>query len=159
MGSFDAKYLYKWLLVTSVFLISTGCHYVGVNHIQQVTLSEKETNRYEAAGIDNPAEFEAVFRKVQELVQKNDKEALVPYIQFPLNVYTNGKKLVPSSDQAQFLANYNLIFTPKVKQALVNQDVKQTFVNAQGVMAGDGEVWFGVINSTPQKYLVITINN
>ena len=41
------------------------------------------------------------------------------------------------------MTEYDLIMTGKVRQALLKQNVTNTFVNDQGVMVGDGELWLG----------------
>lgn len=45
-------------------------------------------------------------------------------------------------DAAQFLAAYDKIVTAKVRNAITAQRYATLFANWQGVMIGDGEVWF-----------------
>ncbi|MGD8190749.1 hypothetical protein ACQCN2_12285 [Brevibacillus ginsengisoli] len=144
-----------WLVLTIVVFLVTG--FQSIETSTKASTSEGE-NRYAVAGIDNPQAFESTFRSVQRLVSQGDKIGVANYIRYPLSVYTNGKKQIIENKQ-QFIQHYDTIFSPKVKQALINQKVEETFVRDQGVMAGGGEVWFGATDSKPQKYLIITINN
>lgn len=115
-------------------------------------------NRYYIAGIENAKEFEDAFNKIKELVSKDDKEGVAEHTNFPINVFTDEKKSTIETKE-QFIKNYDKIFTEKVKKALANQKVEETFVNYQGVMVGDGEIWFNVFNDSKNKYLIYAINN
>jgi hypothetical protein len=67
-----------------------------------------------------------------------DVAALIAY---PLVVPIAGKK-VKIANSALFLAHPDRIFTDKVIAAVQSQTYGSLFANAQGVMIGDGEVWF-----------------
>lgn len=112
-------------------------------------------NKYAIAGIEQPKKFEAFFEKFQTLVAKGDKKGVADYMKYP--VVVNGKETT-NQTKKQFIKNYDKIFTPNVKKALANQEVENLFVNAQGVMVGDGEIWFGVSTQKPEQYQVIDIN-
>ncbi|WP_099191573.1 hypothetical protein [Tepidibacter mesophilus] len=114
-------------------------------------------SRYDVAGIDNPAEFEEMFNEVKRLVFKGDKNKVSEYVIYPLKVNHDGSTREIATED-EFIKNYDNIFTERVKEALSNQDVKDTFINYQGVMVGDGEVWFGASRGLP-KYGIIAINN
>ncbi|MEW9097044.1 MAG: hypothetical protein AB2417_18360 [Clostridiaceae bacterium] len=122
------------------------------------TDEDKITNRYSIAGIDNPSEFEAAFNNIKELVASDDKEKVYEYINFPINVHIDGKK-VAIETKDQFIKNYDKIFNDNIKAKLANQKVEETFVNADGVMVGDGEIWISVFNNSTHKYLIYAINN
>jgi bla regulator protein BlaR1 len=112
-------------------------------------------NRYDVAGISDPKAFESAFNEVKALVAKGDKAKVADYIKYPINAYIDGtRQSITSKDQ--FIKNYDKIFTSKVRTAFLNQDVSTTFVNYQGVMVGNGELWFSVFDN---KFLVYGINN
>ncbi|WP_052676052.1 stalk domain-containing protein [Paenibacillus sp. IHBB 10380] len=115
------------------------------------------TNRYEVAGIEYPQEFEAFFSKVQKRVADGDKAGVADLVHYPLNVNSNGKTAVIKTKQ-QFINEYDQIMTDKVQKALKNQEVQNTFVNYQGVMVGDGEIWFNVSNKDPHTFYIYAIN-
>lgn len=124
---------------------------------QQTTL-KKESNRYSVAGIDNAAEFEKTFNTVKDLVAKDNKTEVAKYVMYPINAYVDGKKTAISKE-ADFVKNYDKIMNAKVKKALANQNVANTFVNQYGVMVGKGELWFSQFNNNPKKYCIYGINN
>lgn len=127
------------------------------------TSSEKEgenpnkDNRYYVGGIDNPVKFEEMFNEVKKFVSEDNKEKVSEYILYPLRV-NHDKSSTEIKTTDEFIKNYDNIFTEEVKKAFLNQDVKQTFVNYQGVMVGDGEIWFGSSQDS-SKYGIIAINN
>lgn len=116
------------------------------------------TNRYVVAGIENPREFEAFFEKVKQLVAKGDKAGVASYVAYPIQVYSEGKK-VSISTQEQFIHQYDQILNSKVRNALQNQKVDQTFVNYQGVMVGNGELWLNVSPTNQHQFFITAINN
>lgn len=63
------------------------------------------------------------------------------------------KKIKIKSKQ-DFIKNHNTIITENVKKALLDQDVTKTFVNYQGVMVGDGEMWFTHVKNKAMIYAI-----
>jgi hypothetical protein len=59
--------------------------------------------------------------------------------------------------------NYKAIFTDKVKHTIENQQYQDLFVDSEGIMLGNGEVWIsGIVEkTTPPKtdIKIIAINN
>ncbi|MFG0213433.1 hypothetical protein ACFU8X_10025 [Brevibacillus porteri] len=111
-------------------------------------------NRYEVAGITNAGAFEAFFGKLQEAVKKNDKTEVAKHIRYPLRVNKDGKSQF-IRDEQQFLEAYDRIMTEKVKEAFLQQKVTDTFVNDQGVMVGNGELWLGQFSN---RFVVFAVN-
>ncbi len=102
---------------------------------------EIKENKYKGAGIDNPVEFEKMFNTVKELVAAGKKEEVANYVIYPLRVNCDQEKIMIKTKE-DFIKNYDEIFTDKIKTALENQKVEDLFVNYQGVMVGNGEIWF-----------------
>jgi hypothetical protein len=113
----------------------------------------KVENRYEVIGITNVKEFEKSFNIIKSLVKNNEKSKVASYVSYPLNVNKKDKKIKIKSKE-DFIKSYNTIITEDVKKALLNQDVTKTFVNYQGVMVGDGEVWFTHIKNKAMIYAI-----
>lgn len=111
-------------------------------------------NRYEVAGITDPAAFEAFFTKMQEWVTKGDKAKVAQHVQYPLRVNKEGKSKSIKNEK-QFVSEYDQIMTDKVKNAYLQQHVTDTFVNYQGVMVGNGEMWLG---QNGNKFVIVAIN-
>ncbi|GED29701.1 hypothetical protein ABHN11_09315 [Brevibacillus centrosporus] len=119
-----------------------------------VVAAQETANRYEVAGITNPQAFEAFYRKLQVWVAKGNKAAIANHVQYPLRVNKDGQSRLIATEK-QFLAEYDRIMTEKVKQALLQQDVKNTFVNYQGVMVGNGELW---LREKEKKFVIVAVN-
>ncbi|WCN39435.1 hypothetical protein [Aneurinibacillus uraniidurans] len=151
MKKISIKYVVILGLLLAVLAGSSTPGLAAINISQYSSAS----NKYAIAGIEQPKKFEAFFVKFQTLVAEGDKKEVANYMKYP--VVVNGKETA-NQTKKQFIKNYDKIFTPKVKKALANQKVENLFVNAQGVMVGDGEIWFGVSTQKPERYQVIDIN-
>ncbi len=116
------------------------------------------TNPYEVAGIADPQAFNAMFDKLKTAVASGDKEAVADLILFPLRVNGKGSALKITTRE-EFLKQYDTLFTEPIKKALANQSKDTLFVNYQGVMVGNGELWLGGDISAPQRLGIITINH
>jgi hypothetical protein len=79
----------------------------------------------------------AFLASLQQAVGDNDQEAVSEMIQYPLRT-THSTIKTP----AQFLRNYDTIFNDGVKSAVAGQTADSLFYRDQGVMIGNGEIWF-----------------
>ena len=83
----------------------------------------------------------AFVSKLQSAVKANDRDAIVGLIAFPLRVNSGGtSKLYRDADAVE--RDFDRIFTPKVRKAILKQRPDQIFVRDQGAMIGSGEAWF-----------------
>lgn len=87
--------------------------------------------------LGDAAQYEKVFNAFKTAVVGGDRAAVVEEVRFPLNI-AGGKKI---SGPGEFQRNYEKIITPAVVKAMSEQDFGKVFVNQQGVMIGDGQVW------------------
>ena len=87
------------------------------------------------------ARYRAFFDALKKAVAEGDKAGVAAMVDYPFQVRIGGKSK-KIRDAAHFVADYDKIFTPKVKQALAAQTYETLFANWQGVMIGDGEIWF-----------------
>lgn len=87
--------------------------------------------------LGDAAQFEKVFNAFKTAVVGGDRAAVVEQVRFPLNI-SDGKKI---TGPGEFQRNYEKIITPEVVKAVSGQDFGKVFVNQQGVMIGDGQVW------------------
>ena len=63
------------------------------------------------------------------------------YVSFPATFFENGKqKSIDNS--AEFLKDYEQIFTAEFVAQITKAIPYHMFVNAQGIMLADGAVWF-----------------
>ena len=87
--------------------------------------------------LGDAAQYEKVFNAFKTAVVGGDRAAVVEEVRFPLNI-AGGKKI---TGPGEFQRNYEKIVTPAVVKAMSEQDFGKVFVNQQGVMIGDGQVW------------------
>ncbi|MFT3987277.1 hypothetical protein [Aestuariivirga sp.] len=96
------------------------------------------------------------FNALQAAVKADNKTAVSKMISYPLQTMVGGKK-VTLHDAAHFVASYDQIITAKVKSAVEHQTYETLFARDQGVMIGDGEVWFSGVGSS-NTVLITGIN-
>jgi len=87
--------------------------------------------------LGDAAQYEKVFNAFKTAVVGGDRAAVVEEVRFPLNI-AGGKKI---AGPGEFQRNYEKIITPAVVKAMSEQEFGKVFVNQQGVMIGDGQVW------------------
>lgn len=106
--------------------------------------------------------YQAFFEKLQKAVAENDKRTVASLVDYPFKARINGKA-VTIRDAAHFTADYDKVITAKVKEAVAKQTYTALFANWQGVMIGDGEVWFNGVCSDDackrQTVRIIAIND
>ena len=84
--------------------------------------------------------FRDAFDRLQLAVAARDGAAVAALVRFPIEV-TLGRARVPVATPAEFVARYDQIVTPAIAAVIAQQAWDALFVNAQGVMLGDGQVW------------------
>lgn len=120
--------------------------------------ADSKKNPYEVAGITDPAAFTAYFAKLQKAVKDNKPAEVAELISYPMNLNKDNKTYkIYSKDE--FIKKYDSIFTAHVREALLAQKVDKLFVNYQGVMVGDGDLWIGNTNNKLGVIAVNVINN
>lgn len=75
----------------------------------------------------------------QKRLRANDREAMANAICYPLRV--NGQTPILVEDRAQFIRQFDAIFTPDVARAVLAADARKVFCSYQGIMLGNGVVW------------------
>ena len=85
--------------------------------------------------------YATFLNRLQNAVRSNDRNAVASMIAYPVRVNSNGKSRSYSNRRA-LLADYDQVFTARVRSAILNQRFEQLFGRDQGVMIGDGAVWF-----------------
>lgn len=77
----------------------------------------------------------------REAVGEGDKHKVAGMVRYPLLV-NRGKRHELIKTSARLMAEYDRVFTAPVRQAIERQSAECLFANWQGVMIGNGEVWF-----------------
>ncbi|REE85143.1 hypothetical protein A8990_11361 [Paenibacillus taihuensis] len=157
------------LIIASTLVIAAGCSSAHndantaapLRSAEPTTVSdriESGTNPFEVAGIRNPNDMVAVFNKVQKAIADGDQAEVANNILYPLRVNSkDGSELIQT--RHDFVEHYDEIITEGVKKAIANQSVDKLFVNYQGVMVGNGDIWFGGSADENQVIGIIAINH
>ncbi len=90
------------------------------------------------------AVYQAAFEALQAGVKAKDAASVAALVRYPISISIGGKTKVIANAK-DFVANYDAIFTPAIAAAVTNQRYADLFVNAQGIMFGNGEVWINGI--------------
>jgi len=85
--------------------------------------------------------YAAFLTSLQAAVRTNDKDAVIKLVAFPLRVNSNGRSRL-YRDAQSVRRDYGSIFTARVTRAILNQRFDRLFGRDQGLMIGDGQVWF-----------------
>lgn len=96
------------------------------------------------ADLGAPAPYHAAFDAIHEAVANDAAAAVAEWVSYPVNVTIGGKTRV-IDDAAQFETEYETIITGDIKDAILGQKWEELFVNADGVMYGNGQVWLNGI--------------
>jgi hypothetical protein len=85
--------------------------------------------------------FMDLYFALQDAVDQDNAETVAGLVDFPLRVSISGEDTYVGNE-AEFVQGYEGIVTPAIKQALMDQDYDELFVSSDGVMVGDGAIWF-----------------
>lgn len=101
------------------------------------------TGDYSVGGFDDSAAFERFYENLRKDVAKGDKMATASLFSYPMAIaFPPKKKPVVISNKADMVKNFDRIFNPQAKKALQKTKAAELFCNSQGVMIGNGEIWF-----------------
>jgi hypothetical protein len=78
--------------------------------------------------------------QLQAAVAKHDAPAVATLVHYPIKV-NPGKKPFTIKNEKEFTKDYDRIITHDIADAIFKQKYENLFVNSQGAMIGDGEVW------------------
>lgn len=84
--------------------------------------------------------YRAAFDAIQQAVTEGDKAAFAAWVSYPITVTADGEEM-KLSDAVQFEEHYDSILTDEIKDVITSQEWGALFVNYQGLMFGDGQVW------------------
>ena len=107
----------------------------------------------------------AFFQELKDAVIRDDRKKVAGLVHYPLNVFVGRRRMVVRSSP-ELLKRYREVFNDNVVRAMKAQEPDMLFANWQGVMVGDGQIWFsgvcaGKDRDTPcadKVIKVITVN-
>lgn len=88
----------------------------------------------------------AFLLKLKKAVNENDRKWIAAHVRFPIQPEIDGH-VKTIKGKKQFLNHYNDIFNCYVKGAIEKEKPDALFKRWDGVMIGNGEVWFSAFNS------------
>lgn len=84
--------------------------------------------------------FAVAFEVLQQHVAAHDTATVAALVSYPLTVTIDGERVVINGE-AEFAERYDEIITPRIAGIITGQNYADLFVNGEGVMFGEGEVW------------------
>jgi hypothetical protein len=81
-----------------------------------------------------------ILTTLQQAVAKHDVATVASLVHYPIKVNPGKKPFVVKNEKA-FIKDYDSIITQDIQSAIFKQKYENLFVNSQGAMIGDGEVW------------------
>ncbi len=84
---------------------------------------------------------------IQTAVAEDDAETFANWISYPFRVTIDGEAYVFAGPEG-VVEHYESMMTDEIRSAIVDQEFKNLFVNAEGVMFGDGQLWLSGICET-----------
>jgi hypothetical protein len=105
------------------------------------------------------AEVRTFLIELKRAASTRDVKGMAALTKFPLRV--NGKTSI--KNERAFIGKYRKIIKKRVRLAIEKQPYETLFSNYQGVMIGDGELWFARVCDQPactsQSPRIIAVNN
>jgi len=109
--------------------------------------------------LGNADAYERVFNDLQRGIAAHDTAAVAALMRYPVRVSIAGKSQ-KVADAAAFQRDYDKIVTPSLAKLIGEQKFDTLFVNWQGVMLGQGEVWInGVCPDNDCARADVKVNN
>jgi hypothetical protein len=102
--------------------------------------AQRKAFAQERSAPSDPA-YRTFLNSLQVAIRSGNRTAVTRLIAYPLRVNASGTAQT-YRDSASVIRDFDRIFTPRVKQAALNQRFDQLFSRDVGVMIGDGAIWF-----------------
>jgi hypothetical protein len=110
----------------------------------------------DAYGPEVAAQAKAFFARIEKAIKNDDRWEFASLIHYPLRVYS------PTGDQkintaAGLMGSYSKVITFAAKQEVLAQSPDCLFANGQGIMVGNGVIWFAQQDDTQMKIIAVNI--
>ena len=84
--------------------------------------------------------YQTAIETIQKALTEGNIDGIAGYIPFGEPIKVNGEDVV-IADEADLNGQFETLFNDKVINAVTGQDYGSLFVNQDGIMFGDGELW------------------
>jgi hypothetical protein len=81
-----------------------------------------------------------ILADLQQSVASHNAAGVAALVHYPIKV-NPGKKPFTVKNPKEFIKDYDRIITQDISDAILKQKYEALFVNSQGAMLGEGEVW------------------
>jgi hypothetical protein len=98
-----------------------------------------------STNVGDPARVREILVTLQRSVQKHDAAAVAALVSYPITINPHTANTIRIRTEEAFVDHYDQIITPHVTDVIEKQRYEDLFVNDQGAMLGDGEVWIAGI--------------
>jgi len=124
---------------------------------QPALADDASVNKAIDAHLGSHAIYEPAIKAFQQAVTDGNKADVAAFIRYPIPVEIGGRKREIRSPEA-FERAYDAIMTPDVVDAVKAQKYGELFVNYQGIMFGNGQVWLdGVCLDRKCRHFVVQV--
>jgi len=111
---------------------------------------------FAAAGTD-AAQVTTFLKCLQSSVALDNRIKVATLVHFPLKVWLDGEETV-IDNESEFQARYSRIFDADVKKAIAEAKVDALVASQQGVMFGNGRVWFRPVVERKNAMKIVAMN-
>ena len=132
-----------------VLVLMTSSAYVRSVHAQEPTVCKDGSSTLKdfLAPADT-MRAEQFLTALQTALAANDKAKIAGMVQYPLRVNLAGQTHRLIRNRQQFAEQFAWLFTDKTREAVKTQIPACMFARDQGVMIGNGEIWFQDFDGT-----------
>ena len=96
---------------------------------------------------------------LQQAVKTHDAQTVAGLVSYPIDINPRTKKTLHIATPEAFIAQYDSIITPHIAEVITKQKYDALFVNYQGAMFGNGELWIaGICRDKACTHTDIRIN-
>ena len=96
--------------------------------------------------------------QIKQAVKAKNPQSITHLISFPLRVNQGSRLHTLIKTPLQFIKNYHQIFTAKIIRIIGQQEIEKLFVNSQGIMFGQGELWIRATDHSKYPLQIFVIN-
>jgi hypothetical protein len=122
-------------------LVVTGSRIASANREQSAARAERDAGATAPDWVLADRGYATFLTSLQRAVRAGDRGAVARLVHYPLRVNSGGQSRF-YRDSAALRADYERIFTPQVRRAILDQRLDRLFGSSRGLMIGNGQLWF-----------------
>jgi len=126
--------------ITSLVLFAGTLLPLTIHAIQTTTPALTALDKSIDLSVGDHVKVQHILTQLQAAVAKHNAAAVADLVHYPIKVNPGKKPFIIKNEKA-FIKDYDRIITQDIQDAIFKQKYENLFVNSQGAMIGDGEVW------------------